>query len=84
MVLLGRPLRLKLETSQNKPGCFQRRLEQEVTAHPTSWERQGQQADLEVSYSTGVCEPERKERRGCISRGKGASVTWAQLTLWMG
>eukprot|EP00069_Balaena_mysticetus_P010147 bmy_20521T0 len=85
MVLLGRPLKQKIETSGHKPVCFQRRLEQRVMLNASSYEWQGQQADSEVDHGAGARELERKERRkGCVSRGKGASMTWALLTLWVG
>ena len=81
MVLLGRPLKQKLETSGPKPVCFQGRLEPQVMLIATSHQWQGQRADLEVDYGAVECE---LERNGCVFRGKGASMTLALLTLRAG
>lgn len=51
MVLLGRPLKQKIETSGHKPVCFQRRLEQQVMLNASSYEWQCQRADSEVDRS---------------------------------
>lgn len=78
MVLLGRPLEQKLETSGPKPVCFQGRLEPQVMLIATSHQWQGQRADLEVDYGARARE---LERNRCVFRGKGASMTLALLTL---